>query len=182
MPPLKSEYISRIDELLRELGIPHNYAQQRHLSIHPEATDLVSVGNSPEGKPCRLIRPAARAWHSMYAAARKIEIELLPLSGFRSVERQAEIIRGKLAVGEKISDILHSIAAPGFSEHHTGCAIDVGSEETPPLEEAFANTRAFAWLRNHAEEHGFKMSFPRHNPHGFVYEPWHWCWQGENGR
>lgn len=179
MSPLQTDYVSRIDELLRELGIPANYAQLRHLTLQTEAaaTELVSVGNSPEDKPCRLIRPAARAWHSMYAAARQLEIELQPLSGFRSVERQAEIIRGKLAVGEKISDILQSIASPGFSEHHTGRAIDVGSEESSPLEEAFADTRAFAWLRLHAEEHGFKMSYHRHNPHGFVYEPWHWCWQ-----
>ncbi|MFT3868000.1 MAG: D-alanyl-D-alanine carboxypeptidase family protein [Nibricoccus sp.] len=180
MSTLPSDYGSRIDELLRELGIPANYAQIRQLTLQIEAasTDLVSVGNSPEGKPCRLIRPAARAWHSMYAAARKLEIELQPLSGFRSVERQVEIIRGKLAVGENISEILHSIAAPGFSEHHTGRAIDVGSDEAPPLEEVFADTRAFAWLRLHGEEYGYRMTYPRHNPHGFVYEPWHWCWQG----
>jgi len=177
-PP--SDYAARIDELFRELGIPANYAQTRQLTLQTEAvaTDLVSVGNSPEKNPCRLIRPAARAWHSMYAGARKLDIELQPLSGFRSVERQVEIIRGKLAVGEKISEILHSIAAPGFSEHHTGRAIDVGSDECPPLEEVFADTRAFAWLRLHAEEHGFKMSYPRNNSQGFVYEPWHWCWQG----
>jgi D-alanyl-D-alanine carboxypeptidase len=176
MSTLQSEYVARIHELAHQLGIPRNYAQQRQLTIQPEATELVSVGNSPEGKACKMTRPAARAWHRMYAAALQLEIELQPLSGFRSVERQAEIIRGKLAVGEKITDILHSIAAPGYSEHHTGHAVDIGSDEVPPLEEAFADTRAFAWLRLHAEEHGFKLSFPRNNPHGFVYEPWHWCW------
>lgn len=180
MSSLLPTYLAQIEALLAELGIPANYAQLHHLVLQPEAaaTDLVSIGNSPEGKPCRLIRPAARAWHSMYAAARKLDIELQPLSGFRSVERQVEIIRGKLAVGEKIADILHSMAAPGYSEHHTGRAIDIGSDEAPPLEELFADTRAYAWLRLHAEEHGFKMSYPRNNPHGFVYEPWHWLWQG----
>jgi len=93
------------------------------------------------------------------------------------VERQVRIIRGKLDLGEKIDDILSSIAAPGFSEHHTGRAIDLGCDETPPLEEAFANTRAFAWLIRHAGEFGFTISFPQHNPQGFVYEPWHWCWR-----
>ncbi|MBK9992174.1 MAG: D-alanyl-D-alanine carboxypeptidase family protein [Verrucomicrobia bacterium] len=178
MSTLQSDYVSRIDELLRELGIPSNYAELRELSIQPEpeVTELVSIGNNPEGNACQLTRPAARAWHSMYAAARNLEIELLPLSGFRSVERQAKIIRGKLDLGEKITDILHSIAAPGYSEHHTGCAIDIGSNEGPPLEEAFADTRAFAWLIRHGEEFGFKLSFPKHNPHGIVYEPWHWCW------
>jgi D-alanyl-D-alanine carboxypeptidase len=93
------------------------------------------------------------------------------------VERQAKIIRGKLDLGEKISDILRSIAAPGYSEHHTGRAIDIGSPDVLPLEEAFSNTRAFAWLIGHAHEFGFTLSFPKQNPHGFVYEPWHWCWK-----
>jgi D-alanyl-D-alanine carboxypeptidase len=173
---LQSDYVTRIKALSREFGIPDNYAQQRHLSIQPEATELVSIGNTPEGNACHLILPAASAWHRMHVAARGLGIELLPLSGFRSVERQAKIIRGKLDLGEKISAILRSIAAPGFSEHHTGCAIDIGSNEVPPLEEAFANTHAFAWLIRHGEEFGYKLSFPKHNPHGFVYEPWHWCW------
>ncbi|MFT3784106.1 MAG: D-alanyl-D-alanine carboxypeptidase family protein [Nibricoccus sp.] len=178
MSPQTTEYTARLHTLAIELGIPSDYAAQRQLSIFPEAAELVSIGNNPEGRACKLIRPAARAWHSMYAAARKLEIELQPLSGFRSVDRQAEIIRGKLAVGEKIEDILHSMAAPGYSEHHTGRAIDIGSEESPALEEAFADTRAFAWLQLHGNEFGFYLSFPKNNPHGFVYEPWHWCWKG----
>ena len=178
MSTLQSDYVVRIEELARELGIPADYAKLRQLSIRVEATDLVSVGANPEGNNCRLIRPAARGWNYMHAAARKLDIELIPLSAFRSVDRQAQIIRGKLAVGEKITSILDTIAAPGYSEHHTGCAIDIGSDETPPLEEVFADTRAFAWLMLHAEEFGFKLSFPKDNLYGFVYEPWHWCWQG----
>ena len=172
----QTAYVVQIDELSRELGIPLDYARQRQLTLQYEATDLVSIGKSPEGNDCRLIRPAARGWNYMHAAARALSIELQPLSGFRSVERQVKIIRGKLDLGEKMSDILRSIAAPGYSEHHTGRAIDIGSPEVLPLEEAFSNTRAFAWLVGHAHEFGFTLSFPKNNPHGFVYEPWHWCW------
>ena len=176
MATLQPEYAARIEELSRELGIPADYGRNRHLSLSPEATDLISVGSSPEGNDCRLIYPAAHSWNAMHSTAWTLKIELLPLSGFRSVERQATIIRGKLGLGESISDILKSIAAPGYSEHHTGCAIDVGSPEVLPLEEAFAHTHAFAWLIRHSEEFGFKLSYPKHNPHGFVYEPWHWRW------
>jgi len=176
MNTLQPEYAARIEELLRELGIPADYGRHRHLTLFPEAVDLISVGSSPEGNDCRLFRPAAHRWNAMHAAARTLKIELLPLSGFRSVERQAAIIRGKLDLGEPIFDILKSIAAPGYSEHHTGCAIDVGSLEVLPLEEAFAHTHAFAWLIRHAGEFGFSLSYPKHNPFGFVYEPWHWCW------
>jgi len=176
MAALQPDYASRIEALSRELGIPDDYARQRHLPIQLEATNLVSIGASPAANDCRLIQPAAQAWNTMHTAAQSLDIELLPLSGFRSVDRQAKIIRGKLDRGEAISEILKSIAAPGYSEHHTGRAIDIGGHDALPLEEAFADTRAYAWLIRHADKFGFKLSFPRGNCHGIVYEPWHWCW------
>ena len=64
--------------------------------------------------------------------------------------------------------------APGFSEHHGGCALDIGTPDEPPAEASFEATPAFAWLQANADGHGFAMSYPRGNPHGIVYEPWHW--------
>ena len=49
-----------------------------------------------------------------------------------------------------------------------------GPPGEPPAEESFERTAAFDWLRTHAGAHGFTMSYPRDNPHGIVYEPWHW--------
>ncbi len=46
----------------------------------------------------------------------------------------------------------------------------------PPAEESFEATPAFAWLQAKAPAHGFHMSYPRDNPHGIIYEPWHWCY------
>ena len=46
--------------------------------------------------------------------------------------------------------------------------------DEPPAEESFETTPAFAWLSQHAARHGFSLSYPRGNPHGIVYEPWHW--------
>jgi D-alanyl-D-alanine carboxypeptidase len=34
----------------------------------------------------------------------------------------------------------------------------------------------------HAGDHGFRMSYPRGNPHGISYEPWHWRWHGADSR
>jgi D-alanyl-D-alanine carboxypeptidase len=100
------------------------------------------------------------------------------VSGFRSVEYQRGIIERKLAKGLHILEILRSSAAPGYSEHHTGRAIDVTTPGSQPLEEEFERTQAFAWLLCHAGEFGFRLSFPRGNPHGVVYEPWHWLHHG----
>lgn len=166
--------------LHRELGIPADYAGRRFLALMPEAElgELTLIGTFGPRK-ILLATAAAAAWHNLQMAARSANIVLQPLSGFRSWSRQAEIIRTKLAAGRSIESILAVNAAPGFSEHHTGRAIDVGTPGEPPFEESFAVTPAFRWLQRHASFYGFRMSFPRHNPHGIAYEPWHWCWSPE---
>jgi D-alanyl-D-alanine carboxypeptidase len=173
MPPAPS-----LTPLHRELGIPRDYAATRHLTRQVEADeiDLIEVGTNDEGRPIRLVRPAADAWQRMRAAAAHDDIELVPISGFRSIARQAVIIREKLAAGQSIDAILRYVAAPGFSEHHTGRALDIGSPENLTLEEEFDHTPAYQWLAQHAGDFGFTLTYPRDNPHAIGYEPWHWCW------
>jgi D-alanyl-D-alanine carboxypeptidase len=144
-----------------------------------EARELVPVGESPDGREIRLAPSAAAAWARMRDAASAGGIALVAVSGFRSIRRQEEIIRGKLAAGETIGAILEKLAAPGHSEHHTGLAIDIGVPGEPPLTEEFERTGAYRWLEAHAGEHGFRLSYPRGNPHGIAHEPWHWCHNGD---
>ena len=76
-----------------------------------------------------------------------------------------------------MEQILRVNAAPGFSEHHTGRAVDLGTHDCEALEEEFEQTDAFVWLERNAESFGFAMSYPRGNASGFAYEPWHWCFE-----
>ncbi|MBI5691981.1 MAG: D-alanyl-D-alanine carboxypeptidase family protein [Verrucomicrobia bacterium] len=166
----------RFAALHRELGIPSNYAVTRGLPFHGEVDEatLVDVGPSPDGRPVRLVPSAADAWHRLRQAAMNDGVELVAVSGFRSVARQTEIIRSKLQAGRALPDILTVIAAPGFSEHHTGRAIDIGTPGYLDLEENFAETDAFRWLQARAGGFGFHLSYPRGNAWGITYEPWHW--------
>ena len=95
-----------------------------------------------------------------------------------SHDYQLGIFERKLARGLTVEEILKVNAAPGYSEHHGGRALDIGTPDEPPAEESFEKTAAFAWLQRNADGHGFVLSYPRDNPHGIVYEPWHWCWRG----
>ena len=104
---------------------------------------------------------------------------LLLVSAFRSIARQHEIVAAKLARGQQLDAILQVSAAPGFSEHHTGRAVDIGTPDSPALEEVFEQTPAFAWLQANAACFGFVLSFPRGNACGYLYEPWHWCYRQE---
>ncbi len=166
--------------LWARLGIPADYPRARGLPLQREATRLVLVARTPDdGKAIRLAPRAAAAWRRMQAAAAAEGLTLLPLSGFRSVARQAAIIRGHLANGRSLEDTLRFVAAPGCSEHHTGRAIDIGSpDEKVHFVAAFDRTREFRWLKKNAGRFGFTLSYPKNNPHQIGYEPWHWCWSG----
>lgn len=156
--------------------IPPDYAR-RGLTVQAEAKDLVELGTAPGGKTVLLSPEAADAWKRMRNDAFRDGITLVALSGFRSIERQRTIIQRRLDKGESLEAILKTVAAPGFSEHHTGRAVDVGIPEAPTLTEAFADTPAYAWMTEHAGRYGFVLSYPRGNPFGISFEPWHWCFR-----
>ena len=164
------------------LGIPANYAAARHLPVQREAKKLTTIGRNPDGRSLRLTPRAAAAWRRMQTAAAADGITLLPISGFRSIARQTQIIRKKIAAGNGLRSILQLVAAPGCSEHHTGRALDLASTADPELEERFARTPEFRWLKKQAGHFGFHLSYPRGNPHGIAYEPWHWCWRDPGAR
>jgi len=101
---------------------------------------------------------------------------LTPISGFRSIQQQHylfhEVAKQR---GQKLEQRAKVSAPPGYSQHHTGLAVDINS-----LNQSFANTKTFAWLHKNAGEYGFKLSFPRNNPQGIAFEPWHWAWYGNS--
>ena len=180
--PASDPYQSQIQALLLDLGITAEVLGQRKLALHREPETLVDVPGSGAAQDAastyRLTPAACRAWLAMQEDAQADAIPLALVSAFRSVERQCEIIAAKLAQGQAIAEILASVAPPGYSEHHTGRAIDIGTSEEAALEEVFETTASYAWLKEHAQAFGFVMSYPRNNPEGFVFEPWHWCYQG----
>ena len=148
--------------------------------LHREApaADLVFIGKNPDGRDLHLVGPAAEAWRAMRTSAEVAGVELVPVSAFRSIDRQREIIAAKLTAGKPIAEILRYVAPPGYSEHHTGRAIDIGTPGHLDLEEDFSGTAAFAWLKDNAGRFGFRLSYPPGGANGIAYEPWHWCFAG----
>ncbi len=145
---------------------------------HPEACRLRYGGRDCFGRPFYLHPDALTAWLAMQKAAAGEGVFLAVVSAFRSYAYQASLIRKKLAAGHSLEHILQVNAMPGCSEHHTGQALDLHCPHEPDapevLETTFENTRAFSWLRQHAADFGFYLSYPRNNTAGFIYEPWHW--------
>jgi D-alanyl-D-alanine carboxypeptidase len=161
-------------ELHAELGIPEDYGADGGPPAYEEATDLVEVGPNLVGRMQRLTPVTAERWRDLVVTADNDGVRLLIVSGFRSIDYQARLIRKKINAGQAIEEILAVNAAPGHSEHHTGTAVDIATLGSRPLTEEFEATDAFAWLTENAGTFGFSMTYSRDNPWGFVYEPWHW--------
>jgi len=130
----------------------------------------------------RLRAAAASRFRDMVAAARADGISLVPLSGYRSVQEQQYLFFGiKAERGQRAEERATVSAPPGYSEHHTGYAIDIGDSTQPNahLEESFERTAAFRWLSENAAYYGFELTFNRDNSAGVSYEPWHWRFVGD---
>jgi D-alanyl-D-alanine carboxypeptidase len=165
-------------DIHRQLGIPADYADRCGMPPQAECAQLVDAGRDMFGRPVLLERATRQAWQQLQSAAAADGETLLLVSGYRSHDYQRQLIQRKLDRGQSIADILRVNAAPGFSEHHSGRALDLACPDQPPLEEAFEDTSSFRWLLAHAARYGFRLSFPRHNPQGVAYEPWHWFFEG----
>lgn len=166
-----------VQRWFEHLGLPADYAVRHQLMPVDECTLLMDVGHDIHQRPQSMHPEAAAAWQQLRQAANDEGIELQLVSAYRSFDYQAGLIQKKLDRGIALDDILQVSAAPGFSEHHTGRAIDITTPSATPLEQSFAQTSAYAWLKNHGKVYGFVESFGPNNPRGLIWEPWHWCYQ-----
>lgn len=121
--------------------------------------------------------PAARAAFEKMAAAAKSEgIELVAFSGFRSYEYQTTLYDRYVNKDGKDAADRYS-ARPGYSEHQTGLAFDIGEKgrEDLWLTKAFGETKAGQWLVKNAHNYGFILRYPegKEDITGFMYESWH---------
>lgn len=176
----ENETDARIIQVIhRELGIPPGYSAVCGLPLQNECTNLVNTELDVFGRQPQLDVEAFAAWQAMQAAAAEEGIVLQIVSAYRSFDYQKQLFMRKLARGDSLNAILQVNAAPGYSEHHTGRALDIGCPGFPYLEVIFEDSPAFHWLKKHAAAFGFHLSFPKNNTRGIQYEPWHWCYQPE---
>lgn len=174
----QTRYGRRIAKLLHDTGLPADYGRRHRLKLQDECAELVLVGKGVNGREQYLAPRVARSWHTVRQVSGEDGVQLQIASAYRSVDYQLGIIERKLKTGQDLEQILEVSAAPGFSEHHTGHAIDFATPGSPPLENDFENTLAFEWLAANAHRFGFRLSYPRNNRHGIAYEPWHWFFTG----
>ena len=116
----------------------------------------------------------------MREEAKKDGIYLVFLSGYRSINLQNDIFFSLKSIrNQEAAERARVSAPPGYSEHSTGFAIDIGdaTQRETDFEPDFENTDAFRWLIKNAAKFHFKLSFNKDNKY-IDYEPWHWRYEG----
>ena len=175
---VSNSYKELLKKLHASLGIPEEYLEQCEQPLCLQPNKLVDTEPDYYGRPQRLTPQTFDSWSRMKKTAAKDGAVFFLISAFRGPQYQHDLIARKIEQGTPLQEVLRVNAAPGFSEHHTGRAVDIGTHDCESLEEVFDKTAAFEWLQENAKSFGFSMSYPRDNTAGFAYEPWHWCFKG----
>lgn len=120
--------------------------------------------------------------NEMIARAKSEGVQLGVASGFRSIEDQNYLFfEVKAERGQSSKTRAEVSAPPGYSEHHTGYAVDFIDEGAPGThtEKSFETTAAYRWLEKNAAFYSFELSFPDDPDSPLGYEPWHWRFVGD---
>ena len=157
------------------LLVNRNYILPQDYS--PELSEAV------KGSGVRMDSRVSPHYQEMYDAAKKDGITLTPLSGHRRISTQKTNFENKINKyvnqgydrAEATRMAAKIILPPGTSEHNAGLAMDIIS-----LDVEFEQTKAFAWLQEHAQDYGFILRYPKDKEAitEITYEPWHWRYVG----
>ncbi len=171
--------LTQTQEFLSSFNLDSNFIQKRKLRAFEDANNLVVADVSQSGREHELVSDAANAWKAMKEAAHVDSVSLIIVSAYRSFARQAEIVTHSIKNTKDIESIFKTSAPPGYSEHHSGKAIDIGTMGCEPLSQEFSKTDAFSWMLANAKDFGYRLTYPENNKYGFKFEPWHWFYVGK---
>ncbi len=179
-PKPSSQVIAQIktsdtDSLPSQLGhFPYAEANTSQLII------IASYAQNEYQRFERLAPEAALALMKLIYAARDDGVWIVPVSGFRDLASQDKLFKKQIEKRGSVAEAAKLSAPPGYSEHHTGYALDLSDGNIPKKDITYelVNTPAFQWLIRRGKDFGFEMSFPENNPQGVSYEPWHWRFIG----
>lgn len=121
-------------------------------------------------------REAVVAFGQMYDAAKKEGLGLVINSSYRSYQEQQELCDYYRQIyGDGY--VNRYVAFPGYSEHQTGLAFDIGSKTS----NIFSQSQEYQWMLENAYKYGFILRFTTKNSSytGFRSEPWHYRYVGK---
>lgn len=140
--------------------------------------DLVAPAvASGSGEAMLLRSEAAAAVERMFTAAAAQGVGITLKSSYRSYATQVGVYNGYVA-NKGVAAADSTSARPGFSEHQTGLALDIGDANAGTacdFTSCFADTAVGGWVAAHAAEQGFLVRYVpgQEDITGYLAEPWH---------
>lgn len=165
-----NKYNIKIDNVLNELKINKDYKNKNKIYKLDQNSELISIGKSVYKENILLEKNAANSFFKMRDDAKKNNIDLTFVSGYRTFDKQKKIFLDRLKKNS-FDVVIKTVKVPGFSQHHTGRAIDFISNL-----KNFEYSKQFKWLKQNANKYGFYLSYGKNNKNMY-YEPWHWFYK-----
>lgn len=165
---------------------PIGYIEGQELPTEPKIIKGIVLANKqyplPKDYALGESEEAREAFNELAAAALTAGIHLQAFSTYRSYDYQVTLYnryvnRDGVEAADRYS------ARPGYSEHQTGLAFDIGevNHEKHWASSTFGSTEAAKWLRSHAHKYGFILRYPegKEDITGYMHESWHYRYVGK---
>ena len=171
---LDYDFYTNVNTLHNYLDITTLVNKYNKLPDNYEIDDLVVLDNEYSNRGEKVRKVIYNDLKKMFDDAKKDNINLNVISGFRTYEKQDTLFNNSIKKNGIDHALIYS-AKPGYSEHQLGLAIDINS-----VEENFKNTNEYKWLKNNSYKYGFIERYPENKEYitGFGYEPWHYRYLG----
>jgi D-alanyl-D-alanine carboxypeptidase len=130
---------------------------------------------SADSEEMHMRSDAATALEKLVKDAKAAGISIRIESGYRSYAEQQRLYNYYVGVQGKANADEQS-ARPGFSEHQSGLAVDLGDTSgTCSVQQCFADTPTGQWIKSNSYKYGFLIRYTENGTSktGYEYEPWH---------
>ena len=156
-----------IDKGILTIVNKYNYVSRDYVP-----NNLIEINN------LKINKEAYESYLIMKSDLEKEGLNIRIISAYRSYEYQENLYNNYLKYETKSLVDTYS-ARPGYSEHHTGLAIDV--DNTKLDFNKFYLTKEFLWMQENSYKYGFILRYPKdkENITGYTYEPWHYRYVGK---
>lgn len=161
------------------------YLEDQQLPVKPTYIKNVLIANKKYPLPSTFApgenKEARAAFEKLAADAVLSGFNLKAFSTYRSFEYQTDLYARYVERDGKEEADRYS-ARPGYSEHQTGLAFDIGelNYEQHWASSSFGDTEAAKWLAQNAHRFGFVMRYPlgKEEITGYIHESWHYRYIG----
>ena len=145
-----------------------------------EETVELSDAKDFEGGTIQVEKEALEQFYKLQEDLHKEGVDIVLDSAYRSVAKQQKLWDEWSTDPEKGPEYVKKyVAVPGYSEHHTGLAIDIAIEKDGKViydnDEMIAERDIFAKIHAKLADYGFILRYleGREDSTGYTYEPWH---------